>query len=62
MNLKIDRKSLLIIGCAGLIGAALLALGPNPTYVHCQLSIWMMKFSIISLALCFCTSDTKPNE
>jgi len=48
--MKIDRKNLLTVGCSGLIGATMLALGPNPTYVHCQLSIWLMKFSIISLA------------
>jgi len=60
--MKIDRKNLLIVGCAGLISATLLALGPKPTYVHCQLSIWLMKFSIISLAIWFCTSETSKNE
>jgi len=62
MNLKINRKNLLTVGLAGLISATLLAVGPKQGYVHCQLSIWLMKFSIISLAFWFCTSETSSNE
>ena len=60
--MKINRTKLLTVGLAGLISATLLALGPKQGYVHCQLSIWLMKFSIISLAFWFCTSETTPNE
>jgi hypothetical protein len=60
--MKIDRKNLLTVGLAGLIGATLLALGHNPKYLHCQLSIWLMKFSTISLALWFCTCETFKDE
>jgi hypothetical protein len=48
--MKIDRKNLLTVGLAGLISATLLT------------SIWLMKFSIISLAIWFCTSETSKNE
>jgi len=60
--MKIDRKNLLTVGLAGLIGATMLAFCPKPTYVHCQLSMWLMKFSIISLALWFCTCETSKDE
>jgi hypothetical protein len=60
--MKIDKKNLLTVGLAGLISATLLAFGPKAGYVHCQLSIWLMKFSIISLAIWFCTSETNSNE
>jgi len=60
--MKIDRKNLLIVGLIGLISATLLALGPNPKYLHCQLSLWLMKFSIISLAFWFCTCETSKDE
>jgi len=60
--MKIDKKNLLTVGLAGIISATLLAFGPKAGYVHCQLSIWLMKFSIISLAIWFCTSETSKNE
>jgi len=60
--MKIDRKNLLTVGLAGLISATLMTLGPKQTYVYCQLSIWLMKFSIISLALWFCTCETSKDE
>ena len=60
--MKINRKNLLTVGLAGLISATLLAVVPKQGYVHCQLSIWLMKFSIISLAFWFCTSETSSNE
>jgi hypothetical protein len=59
--MKINRKNLLTVGLVGLTSATLFAFGPKH-YVHFQLCIWLMKFSIISLAFWFCTSETKNNQ
>ena len=60
--MKINRKNLLTVGLVGLASAMLFALGPKQCYVHFQLSIWLMKFSIISLAFWLCTSETDNSQ
>lgn len=57
--MKINRTKLLQIGGATMVASIVCLAGPHRTETACQLSIWLMKFSLICLAIWFCTEETK---
>jgi hypothetical protein len=57
--MKINRTKLLQIGGAAMVVSMVMLDGAYLPDVVCQGSTWLMKFSMICLAIWFCTGETK---